>query len=79
MPEDAAAKPTLRRGWGMAVLIWSFFLFVLYALSPGPVIALWEDPPPEISDFYAPLEAVYGAVPLVHDFYDWYFTLWGIK
>ena len=79
MPDNAASKTSSRRGWGLSVLVWSFVLIVLYVLSPGPVMALWEDPPVGISDFYAPLEAAYRSVPVVHAFYDWYFDLWGMK
>jgi hypothetical protein len=79
MPDAIASEMRSRRGWGMSVAVWALIALIAYALSPGPVMALWKDPPVLISAFYRPLETLYQSVPIIHDFYVWYFTLWGIK
>lgn len=79
MPDEASSETPARRGWALPAMGWASAVLAVYVLSPGPVIALWKDPPVGISDFYLPLEKLYQAVPFVHAFYDWYFTFWGIK
>jgi hypothetical protein len=78
MPDVPASEMPARRGWVMPAMGWSLGVLMIYMLSPGPVLAFWDDPPVEISAFYKPLETVYRSVPVVHDFYTWYFNLWGI-
>ena len=79
MPDASTSETETRRGWALSAMAWGLGLIIAYALSPGPVLALWKNPPVGISAFSMPLEAMYQSVPFVHDFYDWYFTLWGIK
>jgi hypothetical protein len=79
MPDASASETETRRSWALPAMGWGLGLLIAYALSPGPVLALWTNPPVGISAFYMPLESLYQSVPFVHDFYDWYFTLWGIK
>ena len=78
MPDEPPSETSARRGWAIPALGWMFAVLVVYALSPGPVLALWKDPPVGISAFYLPLEKLFQTVPCVHSFYEWYFKLWGL-
>lgn len=78
VPDTPAIELPTRLGRGGLALGWTFAVLVLYALSPGPVLALWADPPVGISAFYLPLEKLFQTVPIVHSFYEWYFKLWGV-
>lgn len=58
-------------------------LLLLYAISPGPVILMAVQLPPEIQEYafnvidiaYMPLGFVYDKVPAVAYFYDRYFEM----
>ena len=66
-------------------------LFVVYMLSPGPVVRMLYGPggygrvvPSPAMDrpvgiVYAPIEFIADYVPFVSEFYLWYFQLWGIE
>lgn len=66
---------------GFTSLVWvAAILLAAYVLSPGPVIKLLGPrPPPFIVACYGPLAYLYDHVTAVHQFYDWYFHVWGIK
>ena len=66
---------------GMPLAGWVLvFLVLLYPLSVGPVVILSGGQlTPTLEAFYSPLEFLYDHVPVVHDFYEWYFGVWGIK
>jgi hypothetical protein len=65
-------------------------VFVVYALSPGPVVRLLYhsrgSSPPAPSPaaercldlVYLPIIFVADHVPYVSEFYEWYFELWGV-
>jgi hypothetical protein len=70
---------TASRGRGT---VWVIFFLVLvligYVLSPGPVIAFYENKgfPDWLYPLYAPLKYTIGNIPAVRAFYDWYLPLW---
>jgi hypothetical protein len=79
-----------RRGSAVAIaLVAAFFLLVIYVLSPGPVIWLLtqvngqpqhnETAGKCIQVIYFPVIWLYEKFPLVHDAYDWYFSLFGVR
>lgn len=56
-----------------------------YPLSVAPVawICRMIDPTMQFTAWlrlvYAPIKALYEAIPFVREFYDWYFSLFGVK
>ena len=64
-------------------------LFVLYALSPGPIIFLLESTSevipetiepvlePALETYFLPLQYAYDKLKPVEQFYDWYLDLLG--
>ena len=79
--QELATDSTQDERSGMPLVGWVLVLLVLlYPLSVGPVVILSGGqltPPLEV--FYSPLEFLYDHVPVVHEFYEWYFGVWGIK
>lgn len=66
----------------------SGIVFIVYLLSPGPVLRLLYGPPgsspsPEMTSaleiIYVPIIVAADHVPFVSGFYLWYFELWGIE
>jgi len=63
------------------------FLLMCYVLSPGPVLWLLTQFSPQPNEMagkcvhfvYAPLIWLYEKVPVVHQAYDWYFSLFGVR
>ncbi|HEU5070737.1 MAG TPA: hypothetical protein VFV96_10055 [Verrucomicrobiae bacterium] len=54
-------------------------MLIFYALSPGPVLKYFgPNPPNAVAMLYVPLIYLYGRVPAVHNFYEWYLKLWGV-
>ena len=93
---EAATSPepldtgTERRGFGRRrrrrLLVWSSILvivFVLYALSLGPVLRHyharvgggWSTLPPFVRTFYAPLGIVGGWLPMAYEHYIYSFLV----
>jgi len=79
-----------RKGSAVAIaIVAAFVLFVIYVLSPGPVLWLLTqvNAQPQHSEtaaicvqvIYSPLIWLYEKFPIVHQAYDWYFSLFGVR
>jgi hypothetical protein len=77
-----------RQGSTVAVAIAAFLvLLALYVLSPGPTIWLLtqagvQDNEAIVKCFvvlYTPVIWLYENFPAVHNAYDWYFSLFGVR
>ena len=73
--------PDHHRGGGFTTLACVLvFLVLLYPLSVAPAVRLSGGRlTPTLEAFYSPLEYLYDHVSPVHDFYEWYFRVWGVK
>jgi hypothetical protein len=79
MADDTNPKRT-SRGLGFPVAI-VFLVLLLYVLSPPPVekyLCQGGKHQAAFETFYTPLIWATLRVPGVHEFYDWYFKVWGI-
>jgi hypothetical protein len=79
MADDSHPKRS-SRGFGFSVVT-LFALLLLYVLSPAPVekyIYQGGKNQTAFETFYAPLVWATYYVPGVHEFYGWYFKVWGI-
>jgi len=71
-----AARSRFAWQWWAGWLL--FIVFVFYPLSVGPAARLFGGSD-ALMAFYIPLEFLYESCQPVHDFYDWYLGLWGVR
>ena len=78
---DAESTGTNRSksAWGIWLPI---LFFIIYVLSPGPVLHLLYNsslPDSLITIIYGPIIYLYETASPVRTFYDWYLPIWGVK